>query len=175
MTERANEQNGHIDGVDCTLYIFCGLPGTGKSTLGRMLATWLGAVYLRIDTVEDALRDLLAVKVEGEGYRLAYRLAADNLRLGQSVVADSCNPIALTRDEWQQVAAAAGARPVNIEVICSNREEHRGRVEAREFPTWADVEAREYHAWSTSRIVIDTAGRDSRDSFEELLASIAAT
>jgi SpoVK/Ycf46/Vps4 family AAA+-type ATPase len=30
--------------------IFCGLPGTGKTTLARELARRLGAVYLRIDT-----------------------------------------------------------------------------------------------------------------------------
>jgi hypothetical protein len=72
---------------------FCGLPGSGKSTLARAVARRYNAVYLRIDTVEQALRDLCSVDVQGEGYRLAYRIASDNLRLGHSVVADSCNPI----------------------------------------------------------------------------------
>lgn len=75
-----------------TLYIFSGLPATGKSTLAELLARRLGAAYVRIDTIEQALRDLCSVDVQGEGYRLAYRVAADNLRLGISVVADSCNP-----------------------------------------------------------------------------------
>ena len=58
-----------------TLYIFSGLPGTGKSTLAPRLASRLDAMYLRIDTVEQALRDVCGIRVEGEGYRLGYRLA----------------------------------------------------------------------------------------------------
>ena len=38
------------------LIIFGGLPGTGKTTLARKLANDLGATYLRIDTIERALR-----------------------------------------------------------------------------------------------------------------------
>ena len=37
------------------LYIFGGLPGTGKTTLARYLAHHQRAVYLRIDTIEQAL------------------------------------------------------------------------------------------------------------------------
>ena len=101
------------------LYIFSGLPGSGKSTLAQLVASRLDAVYLRIDTIEQALRDMCSVEVRGEGYRLAYRIASDNLRLGLNVVADSCNPIELTRREWEQVARETEAAYINIEVICS--------------------------------------------------------
>ena len=57
---------------DATLYIFSGLPGSGKTTLSRLLARQVGAAYIRIDTIEQALRELCSVKVQGEGYRLAY-------------------------------------------------------------------------------------------------------
>ena len=81
------------------LFIFSGLPGTGKTTLSQRLAQHTGAVHLRIDTIEQALRDLCKLDVQAEGYGLAYRVASDNLRLGLHVVADSCNPIDLTRQE----------------------------------------------------------------------------
>ncbi len=58
------------------LYIFSGLPGSGKSTLAKRLARLHNAAYLRIDTVEQALRDLCEVPVQGEGYRLSYRVAS---------------------------------------------------------------------------------------------------
>ena len=162
-----------------TLYIFSGLPGSGKTSLSQLLARHLGATYLRIDTIEQALRELCSFDVQGEGYRLAYRLAADNLRLGISVVADSCNPIELTRREWEGVAAAAGVRHVNIEVVCSDPREHRERVETREasipglrLPTWDDVEQREYDSWTVDRIVVDTVNRSQEGCLSELLARL---
>jgi len=163
-----------------TLFILAGLPGTGKTTLARHLAGQIGGVYLRIDTIEQGLRDLCGVEVEGEDYRLTYRIAADNLRLGRDVIADSCNPIELTRREWENVAIHNGAAFVNIEAICSDRKEHRHRVESRladipglKQPTWQDVENREYHPWTQDRIVIDTAEGSTEDSLNTLMRAIA--
>lgn len=162
-----------------TLYIFAGLPGAGKSTLAKMLASCTGATYLRIDTVEQGLRDLCGCNVQGEGYRLSYRLADDNLRLGTSVVADSCNPWELTRREWRAVAIAAGAEYVDIEVVCHDKQEHRRRVEGRSseianlrLPTWQDVLDRRYEPWSRSRVVLDTAGGGPDDAFRRLVQAL---
>jgi predicted kinase len=53
------------------LIVFGGLPGTGKTALARMLAVRLQAVYLRIDTIEQALRNAKAMKTGREGYLTA--------------------------------------------------------------------------------------------------------
>jgi predicted kinase len=79
------------------LYLFSGLPGTGKTTLAQNLARKEKAAYLRIDTVEQALRDSCGLDVQDEGYGLSYRIARDNLRLGVSVVADACNALESVR------------------------------------------------------------------------------
>ena len=162
------------------LYIFSGLPGSGKSTLSQTIARQLSAVYLRIDTIEQGLRDLCSIDVKGEGYRLAYRIASDNLFVGMSVVADSCNPIELTRREWEQVARDARADYVNIEVVCSEPSEHRLRTETRsadvpglKLPTWNEIENREYHDWTVERIVVDTAGRSRMESATYLLSELS--
>jgi hypothetical protein len=62
------------------LLIFSGLPGAGKTTLARWLARDLRAVHLRIDTIEHA---------------------------HLTVIADSVNPDAITRDAWRAVARRA--------------------------------------------------------------------
>ena len=163
------------------LDIFSGLPGSGKTTVSQALARHIGATHLRVDTIEQALRDLCAFEAQGEGYRLAYRLALDNLRLGNSVVADSCNPIELTRREWEDVAAAAGVPHINIEIICSDSEEHRRRVESRKstvpglkLPTWEDVTRREYEPWTVDRIVVDTFNRSEGACLHDLVARVGA-
>lgn len=162
-----------------TLYILSGLPGVGKTTLSKLLAAHVGAVYLRIDTIEQALKDLCEIDVQSQGYTLAYRIAADNLRLGLAVVADSCNPIELTRRDWEAVADASKSAFKNIEVICSDIHQHQKRIETRIaetndhlLPDWHDVIHREYQAWSRSRIVIDTADRTPDDSLSELLQAL---
>lgn len=167
--------------ADPILYIFSGLPGAGKTTLGMAVGRALNCVYLRIDTIEQGLRDLCCIDVQGEGYRLAYRIAADNLVLGHSVIADSCNPIALTRREWADAARAAGARYVNIEVCCSDAGEHRARVDQRQstvpglrLPTWPEVVNREYHAWTSHRLIVDTAGKTVPACIDETLSKLSA-
>ena len=89
-----------------TLIVFGGLPGTGKTTLARALARDLGATYLRIDEIEQAIRDsgLNSEEVGVSGYRVGYALAESNLRLGAAVVADSVNPLRITRLSWRSVA-----------------------------------------------------------------------
>lgn len=162
------------------LYILAGLPGTGKSTLAQRLSRAQQAVYLRIDTIEQALREA-GCPIDGpEGYLVACRLAADNLRLGLRVVVDSVNPIAVTRAAYREVAARAGVPFVEIEVICSNAAEHRARVESRatdiaglRLPTWEEVVGRAYEPWDTAPLVIDTAGQTVEQSVAALERALA--
>jgi predicted kinase len=159
------------------LIIFGGLPATGKTTIARELARQLGAVYLRINTIEQAMRDAATANqpMRDEGYRVAYAVAEDNLRLGLTVISDSVNPLQLTRDAWMGVAHRAHARPAEVVVICSDPRLHRRRVETRsvdirglKLPTWAEVIAREYELWKREHIVIDTAGRSVLESVRQL-------
>lgn len=158
------------------LYSFAGLPGSGKSTLAQALARELGAVWLRIDTLEQTLRNQgLPVRAD-EGYQLAYALARDNLRLGLSVVADAVNPIAITRSAWRQVALDLHCAYSAIEIVCSDAEEHRQRLLQRpdtvpglKRTAWEAVLAREYEPWPEA-LSLDTAGERAAESLQRLLA-----
>jgi predicted kinase len=163
------------------LIVFGGLPGTGKSTIARLLAAHLKATYLRIDTIEQALRvcGTLPSGVVTEGYAVACRVAEDNLRAGGTVVADSVNPVAATRDAWVAVANRVAAPLLEVEVICTDPKEHRCRIETRTsdipglvLPAWDAVRQRDYEPWNRPHVVLDTASRTPEACVQALLLTL---
>jgi predicted kinase len=147
------------------LVVFAGLPGTGKTTAARALAKRLGAVYLRIDTIEQAMKRGGITQVGAVGYMVAEAVATENLALGHGVVADCVNPVRVSREAWRGIARLGGARLVEILLICSDSAEHRQRVESRvadiaghAVPDWASVTAHQFEPWDGAGQVLDTAG-----------------
>ena len=165
--------------METILFVFSGIPASGKSTLAKHITKIYGAVYLRIDTIEQGLLDLCHFEVQGEGYELSYRIANDNLKLGNNVVSDSCNPINLTRNRWEKLASLNGSRCINIEVICSDKAEHQKRLKERvnevenlKVLSWEDIVRREYHPWIGDRIIIETAHKSITSCVDELVNKI---
>ncbi|MGV0745531.1 AAA family ATPase [Mycolicibacterium sp. XJ870] len=168
------------------LVVLSGLPGVGKTTIARQASQRLDAVHLRIDTIESAMVSCGIVAAAGgwdavpdAGYQVAYRLAADLLRAGHNVIADSVNPLVVTRQSWSEVAVAADALSLNVEVICSDPRLHRDRVEARTsdldgltVPTWEQVQRREYQPWDSPVLRVDTAlGIDT--AVDDIVAAVS--
>lgn len=165
------------------LIVLAGLPGVGKTTIARELARQLGAVHIRIDSIELAIRDsgITVVSLDDAGYRVGYAVAEDNLRLGRIVIADSVNPWPVTRDAWLAAAAFAHVSVAEVEIVCSDREEHRRRVEGRlheppasSGPTWEEVVSRDYRPWDREHILIDTAGQPVEQIVARLRAALPA-
>ncbi|WP_395599924.1 AAA family ATPase [Pseudomonas sp. B19125] len=163
------------------LIVFSGLPGTGKTTIASELARRINAVYLRIDVIEQALRDanVLTGDVGASGYGVANALALSNLRMGQTVIADCVNPLKESREAWQAVAATAGVEMLDIEVVCSDLLEHQRRVEGRTGdiaglvpPSWQSVSVHEYQAWAETPLTVDTASVTAAEAVEVILAHI---
>lgn len=147
------------------LIVLRGLPGVGKTALSRALAQRLPLAHVRVDTIEATMvRAGLAEEITGpEGYAIAYRVAGDQLAHGLSVVADTVNPLAETREGWRQVAQAHAARLLEVELVCSDTRVHERRVSERvsdipglTVPTWSAVQQRAYHPW-TPDLRLDSA------------------
>ncbi|KPY01584.1 MULTISPECIES: AAA family ATPase [Pseudomonas syringae group] len=165
------------------LIVFSGLPGTGKTTIAKGLVDTIGALYLRIDTIEQAIRNsgVLAQDVGRSGYMVANELALSNLDLGRTVIVDCVNPVIESRLAWSEIASRAGVRLMNIEVICSDKNEHQRRVETRlgdipglTPPTWQSVLDHEYEAWAEAPFTIDTALTPSVQAVSKLAKRLLA-
>ncbi|MFJ4376466.1 AAA family ATPase [Pseudomonas japonica] len=165
------------------LIVFSGLPGTGKTTLANALAKASSALYLRIDSIEQAIRDaaVLVEDVGTSGYRVAGALALANLRLGHRLVVDCVNPVAESRRAWAEIAEQAGVALVDIQVICSDPREHRRRVESRQAdipgltpPDWQSVLNHDYQPWTEPPFTVDSARLGVPEAVEAILARLAA-
>ena len=148
------------------LVVISGLPGTGKSTIATALARRTATPYLRVDRIEQTIVawSTLRHPLGPVGYAVAHQLAREQLASGLNVIVECVNPVALTRDAWPGTADSAAADLIEVEVICSDREEHRRRVETRETdvvglqkPTWSAVTQHHYEPWTRPHVVVDSA------------------
>ena len=152
------------------LVVLAGRPGTGKSTLGRLLTPELGAAYLRADAmVMPLLRGGLTVdpsEAARAAYGVAHEVAAANLQLGTAVVFDGVNATHEQRAAWVLVAKRESADLLFLETTLSDPEEHRRRVDQRQRgaegylgPSWDSMQTQPYDPWNVDhygpRLVVD--------------------
>jgi predicted kinase len=165
------------------LVIMSGLPASGKTTIARGLARQVGAVHLRIDVIEQAIvrAGFGSHPLGPVGYVIGYALAEDCLRQGLDVVADSVNPLAITREAWRGVARAGSGEYLEVEVICSDRAEHQRRASTRvsDIPgsqlfAWLDIVSREYEPWDRDHVIVDTAGASAAECLAQLIPLVRA-
>lgn len=161
------------------LIVFGGRPGSGKSTIAQALSYRLNAVLLEIDRIEAPIQAKHGRDVGPLGYNVAYQVATSNLDLGHVVIADCVNPIAVTRNAWASVAMGCNASLVQVNVECSDTQEHRRRVERRlverpmqGLPDWDSVQARRIDEWPEADITLDTAILEPVDGVASIVANL---
>jgi predicted kinase len=161
------------------LVVIGGLPAVGKSTIAALLGAETSTPYLRVDRIEHAIVEssTLSHPLGSAGYAVAHALAEEQLRLGLDVIVECVNPLSLTRDAWVRTGTAAGACILEVEVVCSDKTEHRRRVEVRSSdieglmkPAWTAVMNREYEPWDREHLVVDST-TTSPESAARLIAS----
>lgn len=154
------------------LISMAGLPGAGKSTIGQVLGSRLALPVVSVDPIESAILRAGIGSDQPTGlaaYLVAEMHAETTLVSGRSVIVDAVNAVDPAREQWVSLAARLSEPLRFIEVICSDVELHRSRIESRERSlshlelTWNAVEQslEEYSDWSgpsgaVARITLDS-------------------
>ncbi len=157
------------------LVAMAGLPGTGKSTIGQVVATRLGMPVVQVDPIEAAILQAGIDSDQPTGLA-AYLVAQSLVRRAlsaSSVMVDAVNAALPAREQWVALAAAQGETLRFIEVICSDADLHRSRIEGwrKSMPhiqlTWNAVEQSldDYADWTGSSAAV---ARITLDSVEPL-------
>lgn len=153
------------------LIAMAGLPGTGKSALARALSDRLKYPVVAVDSIEAAMwrsgvggPGRADVPTGVSSFVIAEAIAADVLRLGIGVIADAVNDSNAARRQWIDLATRQGVALRFVEVVCSDPELHRYRLETRvrdlkgyREPTWHDVVNRRYEPFTCPHLTVDTA------------------
>lgn len=164
------------------IIIVSGLPGAGKSTIAEGISQELTLPVFSVDPIESAILKA-GIKRSFEtglaAYLVAETLAAEQLKLGLSVIIDAVSPVKESREWWHNLSDKFNAKLIIIECVL-DRELHRKRIESRVrnmhgIPevTWKEVENRreEYLEWSEERLILDTS-KDNRGNLDEALEYI---
>jgi len=127
-----------------------GLPGTGKSTIAEELSRRLGWAVVSVDPIESAI---LSAGIDSDqptglaAYLVAETIAEQVLVGPGCVIVDAVNAVAAAREQWVKLGERTGTEVRFVEVVCSDPEVHRRRLEQRSRqlahlaePDWHAVE-----------------------------------
>jgi predicted kinase len=125
-----------------------GLPGSGKSTLAELVGDRLGIAVVSVDPIESSI---LRAGIESSqptglaAYLVAGTLAESIIRTGRSLIIDAVNAPLPAREQWVDIATRMNTPIRFVEVVCSDPEVHRARLEKRGRSV-PDIVERSWHA-----------------------------
>jgi predicted kinase len=167
--------------METTLILLAGMPGSGKTTLARMISRELRLPVFSKDRVQRVLRDHhLALENTGDGYYIILDTADEQLGLGVSVILDATFPLDHFRMVASEMAARHHAKFCAIYCHCSDDEVWRKRMEHRVqyVPGWKPVGWEDvlrmrsyYQPWGSNALAVDSM-IPPEENFASVLAQI---
>ena len=150
-----------------TFIVMRGYPGTGKSTIARLLAAALHAPLIDRDIIRQMAVDLFGAlpQVGQFSYELMFALAREQLRLGLSVVADTPLTYRTTYDQCKELAQSFHTPMLVVHCQCPPEVQKRrlegriGNVSEFQITSWKEWEQWKprFEEYEDGGCVIDTS------------------
>ena len=101
-----------------TLYLMCGMPFSGKTTLGQSIAQYLDVPYISLDEINEARGlfggDGIPVEEWEKTHSLAMQQLAKLIKIGVEIILDDTNCFRWLRDRFRDFASQYGYQTVII-------------------------------------------------------------
>src|SRR5712692_10934893 len=131
-----------------TFIVMRGFPGTGKSTIARLLAAALHAPLIDRDIIRQTAVDLLGdvPQVGHLSYELMFALVREQLRLGLGAVADSPLTYRTTYEQCKALAQEFHTPMLVVHCQCTPEvqkrrlEGRKGKVSEFQITSWEEWE-----------------------------------
>jgi hypothetical protein len=162
------------------LVLVCGLPGTGKSTIGNRIAKKLGAKLLRTDIIRKEILEKPTYTEEEKEmiYKITFLIARYLLESGQSVVLDGTFYKRKLRKEIYETARKTNT---SLEIIecTAPKEVIKQRMKKPRKESNADYDVyekikRKFEPIKRKHITIDTS-KEISENLEEIWKAILSS
>jgi len=104
-----------------SIIIITGLPGTGKTTLGRTLSDKYKFVFVSKDALKERMFDALgwsdkawSLKVSAAAHRITDDIIAQELKAGHSIIVESNFKLGIDSERFRNIQAQYGCQLVQI-------------------------------------------------------------
>ena len=158
------------------LYLVCGLPGTGKSTVARELERLTGGVVLRTDEIRKRiLSDPKYTPEEKQKvYDALFRTAESLLRMGKDVILDATFYKRGNREDAKKLAENAGEEVLIIEVTCDEKyvfsrlKNRKGGLSDADYGVYKKIRS-EWEPIREEHVVLDMGRKDWKRGLKRAL------
>ncbi len=158
-----------------------GYPGTGKSTIARLLATALHAPLIDRDIIRKTAVDLFGnlPQVGQFSYELMFALVREQLRLGLSVVVDTPLTYRTTYEQCKELAQSFQTPMLVVHCQCPSEvqkrrlEGRKGKVSEFQITSWEEWEQwkSRFEEFEDGGCIIDTSN-PMDDSLAKVMSRI---